>query len=73
MICRRVLLPDPPTPVTHVSATSGKRTSTSLRLCWLAPWTAIQPAGQATYDENTAADSGLAFEKGHELMRRFLI
>jgi 2,3-bisphosphoglycerate-independent phosphoglycerate mutase len=32
----------------------------------------IQAAGQSTYDENTAANSDLVFEKGHELMRRFL-
>ena len=32
----------------------------------------ISPRGQATYDEAVAAASDLAFEKGHDLMRRFL-
>jgi 2,3-bisphosphoglycerate-independent phosphoglycerate mutase len=34
--------------------------------------TGITPHGQASYDEAVAAASDLAFEKGHELMRRFL-
>jgi 2,3-bisphosphoglycerate-independent phosphoglycerate mutase len=34
--------------------------------------TGISPRGQASYDEAVAAASDLAFEKGHELMRRFL-
>lgn len=34
--------------------------------------TGIASKGQATYDEAVAAASDLAFEKGHELMRRFL-
>jgi 2,3-bisphosphoglycerate-independent phosphoglycerate mutase len=32
----------------------------------------IGPAGQAAYDERVAAASPLVFDKGHELMRRFL-
>jgi 2,3-bisphosphoglycerate-independent phosphoglycerate mutase len=34
--------------------------------------TGIVPKGQVSYDEATAAAGDLAFEKGHELMRRFL-
>jgi 2,3-bisphosphoglycerate-independent phosphoglycerate mutase len=34
--------------------------------------TGIVPRGQSSYDEVVAATSELAFEKGHELMRRFL-
>jgi 2,3-bisphosphoglycerate-independent phosphoglycerate mutase len=34
--------------------------------------TGIRGAGQPSYDEAVAAAAGLAFEKGHELMRRFL-
>jgi 2,3-bisphosphoglycerate-independent phosphoglycerate mutase len=34
--------------------------------------TGIVPKGQSSYDEATAAASDLAFEKGHDLMRRFL-
>jgi 2,3-bisphosphoglycerate-independent phosphoglycerate mutase len=34
--------------------------------------TGITSRGQASYDENVAAASDLAFEKGHELMRMFL-
>jgi 2,3-bisphosphoglycerate-independent phosphoglycerate mutase len=34
--------------------------------------TGITSHGQATYDEAVAAASDLAFEKGHELMRKFL-
>ena len=34
--------------------------------------TGIQGRGQASYDEVVAAASELKFEKGHELMRRFL-
>jgi 2,3-bisphosphoglycerate-independent phosphoglycerate mutase len=34
--------------------------------------TGIQARGQSTYDEDTAAQSDLAFEKGNELMPRFL-
>ncbi len=34
--------------------------------------TGIQGQGQSTYDEETAAASAVVFEKGHELMRRFL-
>jgi 2,3-bisphosphoglycerate-independent phosphoglycerate mutase len=34
--------------------------------------TGIAPKGQSSYDEATAAASDLAFEKGHDLMRRFL-
>jgi 2,3-bisphosphoglycerate-independent phosphoglycerate mutase len=32
----------------------------------------VAPRGQASYDEAAAADSPLAFERGHELMPRFL-
>jgi 2,3-bisphosphoglycerate-independent phosphoglycerate mutase len=32
----------------------------------------IQAKGQQSYDEAVAAASDLAFDKGHELMRRFL-
>lgn len=34
--------------------------------------TGIAPRGQASYDETVAARSDVVFEKGHELMRRFL-
>lgn len=34
--------------------------------------TGIMPKGQATYDEKVAEASDVAFEKGHDLMRRFL-
>ena len=34
--------------------------------------TGIAPAGQPSYDEAVAAGSAVAFERGHELMRRFL-
>jgi 2,3-bisphosphoglycerate-independent phosphoglycerate mutase len=34
--------------------------------------TGVAAGGQASYDEAVAAGSDLAFEKGHELMRRFL-
>ena len=34
--------------------------------------TGIQALGQASYDEAVAETSAWAFEKGHELMRRFL-
>jgi 2,3-bisphosphoglycerate-independent phosphoglycerate mutase len=34
--------------------------------------TGIAAAGQASYDEVTAAASDLAFDKGHDLMKRFL-
>ncbi len=34
--------------------------------------TGIIPKGQASYDETVAATSDLAFDKGHELMQRFL-
>jgi 2,3-bisphosphoglycerate-independent phosphoglycerate mutase len=34
--------------------------------------TGVAPQGQRSYDEAVAAESDLAFEKGHELMRRFL-
>jgi 2,3-bisphosphoglycerate-independent phosphoglycerate mutase len=34
--------------------------------------TAIPPQGQPSYDEAVAGAAGLAFERGHELMRRFL-
>lgn len=34
--------------------------------------TSITPQGQGSYDEDVAAASNLAFEKGHELMPRFL-
>ena len=34
--------------------------------------TRVRPNGQLAYDEATAAASGLAFAKGHELMRTFL-
>jgi 2,3-bisphosphoglycerate-independent phosphoglycerate mutase len=34
--------------------------------------TGIPTAGQASYDEAVAATSALAFERGHDLMRRFL-
>jgi 2,3-bisphosphoglycerate-independent phosphoglycerate mutase len=34
--------------------------------------TGITPKGQASYDEIVAEKSDVAFEKGHELMRRFL-
>jgi 2,3-bisphosphoglycerate-independent phosphoglycerate mutase len=34
--------------------------------------TGIAPAGQATYDEPSAAATGFALERGHELMPRFL-
>jgi hypothetical protein len=34
--------------------------------------TGITPKGQASYDEVLAEKSDVAFEKGHELMRRFL-
>jgi 2,3-bisphosphoglycerate-independent phosphoglycerate mutase len=34
--------------------------------------TGIAPGGQSGYDEKTAADSPLSFERGHELMRTFL-
>ena len=34
--------------------------------------TGIESKGQASYDENVAAVSALAFERGHELMRWFL-
>jgi 2,3-bisphosphoglycerate-independent phosphoglycerate mutase len=34
--------------------------------------TGITPKGQASYDESVAEKSDVAFEKGHELMRRFL-
>jgi len=34
--------------------------------------TGINPAGQAAYDEMVAAASPLVFDRGHELMRRFL-
>jgi 2,3-bisphosphoglycerate-independent phosphoglycerate mutase len=34
--------------------------------------TGIRSTGQASYDEVVAAASGLAFERGHELMQRFL-
>jgi 2,3-bisphosphoglycerate-independent phosphoglycerate mutase len=34
--------------------------------------TGIEPHGQASYDEVTAESSGVAFERGHELMRAFL-
>jgi 2,3-bisphosphoglycerate-independent phosphoglycerate mutase len=34
--------------------------------------TGIQAKGQSSYDEQIAAGSDLAFEKGHDLMRRFL-
>jgi 2,3-bisphosphoglycerate-independent phosphoglycerate mutase len=34
--------------------------------------TGITPRNQASYDENVAAASDLAFEKGHDLMRLFL-
>jgi 2,3-bisphosphoglycerate-independent phosphoglycerate mutase len=32
----------------------------------------IEPKGQASYDEEVAAAGDLAYERGHELMRRFL-
>jgi 2,3-bisphosphoglycerate-independent phosphoglycerate mutase len=35
--------------------------------------TGIAPQGQASYDEVVAAASELVFEKGHDLMRRFLV
>jgi 2,3-bisphosphoglycerate-independent phosphoglycerate mutase len=34
--------------------------------------TGIQPAGQTSYDEGVAAASALAFDRGHDLMPRFL-
>jgi 2,3-bisphosphoglycerate-independent phosphoglycerate mutase len=34
--------------------------------------TGVESKGQASYDENVAAVSALAFERGHELMRWFL-
>ena len=34
--------------------------------------TGIAPKGQPSYDEAVAAESELGFEKGHELMPRFL-
>jgi 2,3-bisphosphoglycerate-independent phosphoglycerate mutase len=34
--------------------------------------TGIPSRGQPSYDEAVAAASDLAFEKGHDLMRRFL-
>jgi 2,3-bisphosphoglycerate-independent phosphoglycerate mutase len=34
--------------------------------------TRIAPNGQHTYDEQSAAASGLSFDRGHELMRTFL-
>jgi hypothetical protein len=34
--------------------------------------TGIKPGGQQSYDEAVAAAAPVAFEKGHELMRRFL-
>src|SRR5262249_11392695 len=34
--------------------------------------TGVAARGQAAYDEQAAASSALAFEKGHELMRSFL-
>src|SRR5688572_24169623 len=42
------LLPDPATPVTTTSTPSGMSTSTSLRLCVLAPRTFITPDGERT-------------------------
>jgi len=35
--------------------------------------TGIESRGQSSYDEGVAAESGLAFEKGHELMSWFLL
>src|SRR3954451_15497311 len=42
------LLPDPATPVTTTSTPSGMSTSTSRRLCVLAPRTSSTPAGVRT-------------------------
>src|ERR1700754_2450591 len=42
------LLPDPATPVTTTSTPSGMSTSTSRRLCALAPRTSRTPAGVRT-------------------------
>ena len=51
------LLPDPATPVTTVSRPSGTSTSTSRRLCVLAPRTSIVPVGSRTDSLSRARSS----------------
>jgi len=49
------LLPDPATPVTTTSTPSGISTSTSRRLCALAPRISRMPVGVRTFSLRTAA------------------
>ena len=67
--CTSELLPDPATPVTTVSTPSGMSTSTSRRLCVLAPRTSSTPVGVRT-DSFSAARSSRCVPVSVPLARR---
>ncbi len=62
---RLIVSPDHPTPLATKTHSHGA-------VPFAIAGSAIQPAGQATYDELVAAASPLAFDPGYKLMRYFL-